>query len=302
MNSEAAKFKSGFVALVGPTNAGKSTLLNSLMGEKISIVSKKPQTTYHRIRGILNTKEYQMVFTDLPGFQNRKENIHRLLNDVADKNAKDCDVVCFVLDVSTPAYIKQFESLEQKFRDFSTKHPVILLLNKIDLNDKRHVLPLIQKFHDMNIFKEIIPISALKGSNLEPLKASLAQYLPEGEQLYGSDLKTDRDDSFRYTEFIREKIYELVHEEIPYRVRIEMEQLDNEKEIPHFYAKIHVDSPSRKAILIGKQGQMLKNIGIRARKEIETITGKKICLKLFVDVEKEWLLDKQKVQTYLELN
>jgi GTP-binding protein Era len=293
-------FKCGFVSIVGPTNAGKSTFLNALLNDKISIVSAKPQTTYHSIKGIHNSEDAQIIFIDNPGFQRRKENIHRMLNQVAQKNSDGCDVLCLMLDISSSKLYEEFEGLKKELNNKN----LFLLLNKIDTLDKKNVLPIMKHFSETGLFKEIIPISAKKNDGVKEFLSCVLNYLPVSEPFYPLDRSTDRPESFLYSEYIREKIYQVTKQEIPYRVRVEIndEFKALDEKTPHIYATIHIDSDSRKAILIGKQANLLKEIGIRARKDIEKKLNKKICLKLHVSVEKEWLLDKRKVEKYLELS
>lgn len=300
-------FRSGFVVILGPTNSGKSTLLNALIGEKISIVSHKPQTTYHGIRGILSTPEYQMVFTDTPGIQKYPQSIPRMLNRVAENHVEGCDAALWVFDVSNPRVLSQIERMASKIEKYLTKEKRIGILNKIDLVKKEQILPLLAELDKRNLFGELFPMSARKGANVEELKRSLVARLPEGPAMYPTDQITDRRFPFRVSELVREKIYGLTHEEVPYSVYIDVEQTgDNDEEakpkVPTIHAQICVDSDSRKGILIGKKAERLKKIGILARKDIEKMTGQKVCLKLHVKVDPNWTEDSRKVQRYLELS
>lgn len=297
-------FKCGFVVITGPTNSGKSTLLNAFMGEKLSIVSNKPQTTYHGIRGVQTTADYQMIFTDTPGIQNYPQVIPRLLNKVADSKAEGCDVGLWVFDASSPAALRNIENLRQKIEKGIPREKRICALNKVDVVKKENLLPLIETIHKMELFGEIFPLSARKGSNVEQLKKVLISMMPVGPAMYPAEMVTDRSNSFRIAELVREKIYTLTHEEVPYTVYIDVEEnapAAEESKVPHIHASICVDSDSRKGILIGKKGEKLKRIGILARQDIEKITGHKICLKLHVKVDPQWTSDSNKVQRYLEL-
>lgn len=315
----------GFIGLVGPTNSGKSTLLNALIGQKISIVSPKPQTTYHGIRGILTKEHFQMVVTDTPGFQAYPESIARLLNKVASKNAEDSDFLVWVFDVSEPRMERQLERLLPQMKRLAEKDPErkpVLVLNKVDKIDKRTLLPMIQRFFDMGIFSEIIPLSARKGVGVDSLLRVLEKHLPKGEPMYDKDMVTDRSANFRMCETVREKIYQVTRQEIPYSVYLELEdetaaaadvqdaitegdevqeKKSAGKHVPVYRIVIHVDSQSRKGILIGKGGEVLKKIGTAARKEIEEFLGQQVCLKLFVHVDPNWREDRRRVDNYLEL-
>lgn len=301
------EFKSGFVGIVGPTNSGKSTLLNALLGKKISIVSPRVQTTYHGVRGIVNQKNAQVVFTDTPGYQQHPDRVARLLNRVADKNAGDCEVLVWTFDASNPRVLLQIDKLKTKITQFKSKENSVCVLNKIDLIPKLSLLPLMDQIIKMDIFSQVIPVSAKKSDGVERLLSLIKQPLPEGPQLYPQEQMTDRPESFLITEFIREKIYRATRQELPYSVWIELEEwqdpdeLEQKKKVPTYRAVIHVDSESRKAILIGKGGEMLKKIGIEARKEIESFVGHQICLKLFVDVQKDWKDNSRQLNSYLEL-
>lgn len=301
------EFKSGFVGIVGPTNSGKSTLLNALMGKKISIVSPRVQTTYHQVRGIVNQKNAQVIFTDTPGYQQHPDRIAKLLNRVADKNAGDCEVLVWTFDVSNPRVLHQIHKLKNKITQFKPKENSVCVLNKIDLIPKLSLLPIMEEIIKLDIFSEVIPVSAKKNDGVERLLGMIKQPLPEGPQLYPSEQTTDRSQSFLMTEFIREKIYRATRQELPYSVWIEMEEWQDpsesnqKKKVPTYRAVIHVDSESRKAILIGKGGEMLKRIGTEARTEIEAYVGHQICLKLFVDVQKDWKDNSRQLSSYLEL-
>lgn len=297
-------YKCGFVVITGPTNSGKSTLLNAFMGEKISIVSNKPQTTYHGIRGVQTTSDYQMVFTDTPGIQSYPQVIPRLLNKVADNKAEGCDVGLWVFDASAGGILRQIEKLRTNVEKGIPREKRICALNKVDLVKKENLLPIIEAIHKLGLFGEIFPLSAKKGANVDQLKKVLLSMMPEGPAMYPAEMITDRSNSFRIAELVREKIYKLTHEEVPYTVYVDVEEnapTAEEQRVPHIHAAICVDSDSRKGILIGKKGEKLKRIGILAREDIEKITGRKICLKLHVKVDPQWTADANKVQRYLEL-
>jgi len=298
----------GFVGIVGPTNSGKSTLLNALLGKKVSIVSAKVQTTYHGVNGILNSENAQVVFTDTPGYQRHPDSIARLLNQVADQKASGCDAVLWVFDASQKRVFDQVLSLKDKIKQLKELDKSFCLLNKIDKVEKTQLLPLLQSIWELGLFKEVIPISARKANGLDRVVESVNQVLPEGQSLYPKDRLSDRSPDFHLAEFVREKIYRLTHQEIPYSSWIEIEERESfekaaeaNKKAPTIRAVIHVDSESKKGILIGKKGEMLKRIGIEARKDIEAFLGKHICLKLHVQVQKKWKEDSRFINRYLEL-
>ncbi|MFM8269911.1 MAG: GTPase Era [Pseudomonadota bacterium] len=302
MNLEKSnKRVSGFMGIVGPTNSGKSTLLNSLIGRKVSIVSQKVQTTYHGVSGILNLDSGQVVFTDTPGYQRHPDRVARLLNDVADQKAAGCDAVLWVFDASNPRVFNQVLKLKTKVTQLKDPSLSFCVLNKVDKIDKKQLLPLIQSVWELNVFKEVIPVSAKNGNGVDRLVKIANQVLPEGEELYPRSAVSDRSAQFHLAEFVREKIYHATHEEVPYSSWIEIEEVGGDR-IPTVRAVIHVDSDSKKGILIGKKGEMLKKIGIEARKEMESFLGKQICLKLHVQVQKKWKEDSRFVNRYLELD
>lgn len=292
---------SGFMGIVGPTNSGKSTLLNALIGRKVSIVSQKVQTTYHGVSGILNLESGQVVFTDTPGYQRYPDRVARLLNDVADQKAAGCDAVMWVFDASNPRVFQQILKMKQKIEQLKKPDLSFCVLNKVDKIEKTQLLPLIQSLWELGLFKEIVPVSAKRGNGMERLVQIANQVLPEGEELYPRTAVSDRSSQFHLAEFVREKIYHATHQEVPYSSWIEIEEVEENK-VPTIRAVIHVDSESKKGILIGKKGEMLKKIGIEARKEMESFLGKHICLKLHVHVQKKWKDDSRFVSRYLELD
>jgi GTP-binding protein Era len=299
-NNEKKKL-SGFVGIVGPTNSGKSTLLNALIGKKISIVSPKVQTTYHGVSGILNSDSGQVIFTDTPGYQRHRDVIAQLLNGVADQKAAGCDAVMWVFDVSQKRVFDQIVKMKPKIQALKPNDKSFCVLNKVDKIQKVLLLPLIQSLWELGIFKEIIPVSAKRGNGMDRLIQAANEVLPEGENLYPETSVSDRSTDFHISELIREKIYHATYQEIPYSSWIEIETWEEGK-VPTIRATIHVDSDSKKGILIGKKGEMLKKIGSDARKDIEKFLGKQVCLKLFVQVQKKWKEDSRFISKYLELN
>lgn len=297
-----SEYKSGFIGIVGPTNSGKSTLLNALLGAKISIVSPKVQTTYHAVRGVLSETNSQMIFTDTPGFQRHKDPVARLLNRVAEKNAKECDLILWVFDASRKDVLVQIERYKEKIQKTFPKEKSFVALNKVDKVNRLNLLPIIEAVHKMDLFSEIIPISALKKDGLLNIKKVLNERMQEGAKFFPDEEVTDRPKFFLVAEMVREKIYQATHEEVPYAAWVEVESWEEDQKVPMIHATIHVDSDSKKGILIGKGADKLKRIGTSARRDIEAMTGKKVCLKLRVDVQKDWKRDPRHLQSYLELD
>jgi len=297
------KTKSGFVGIVGPTNSGKSTLLNALMGKKLSIVSARSQTTYHGVRGILHEGDDEVVLTDTPGFQGYPETVARLLNNVAEKHAAECDALLWVFDVSNPNVLRHLENNKARIAT-KPKEKSVAILNKIDRIPKPKLLPFLTKFYETGLFCEIVPIAALKQDGVESIRKIIHRFTQASPHFYPQDQATDRPKEFLMAEFVREKIYRATREELPYTVWVEMEEGTAEEraqKVPVFRATIHVDGANRKKILIGKKGSLLKIVGTEARKEIEQLLGKKVCLKLHVDVDEKWRENSNQLNRYLEL-
>lgn len=282
----------GYVAIVGQPNVGKSTLLNSLLGQKLSIVTPKPQTTRHKILGILSGENFQIVFIDTPGLINPKYALQELMMSFASSALKDADIILAMIDASKPEIEPSLTlKLIMEFKD----KPIILVLNKIDLVNKGILLPLIDSMSKLNIFKEIVPISAATGENLDDLLKTIIRYLPKGMPLYPADATTDKDERFFASEIIREKIFERFREEIPYSTTVEIEEFKENQESRKTYirAVIYVERESQKGIIIGKGANALKEIGAAARKEIEGLIGKPVFLELFVKVNTDWRNNKK---------
>lgn len=286
-------FKSGFVALVGAPNAGKSTLMNKLLGEKLSITSRKPQTTRHRILGVVHKEKMQLVFVDTPGVHKSTRALNVRMVDVALSAMGDVDVVIFMTDVNEPDTESEMY-LVQRLKKMN--RPVILALNKVDRIKKPEVLAHIEKWKGLYDFKAIIPLSAKHGDQVDTLLAEIAELMPEGPPFYPEDVITDLPERFFVAELVREKVFRLTGQEIPYSTAVTVDTFTREKKLVHIEATIHVERDSQKGIIIGKQGSKLKVIGEEARKAIQDMVGKKVFLKLFVRVEKNWSKDTKAIR------
>ncbi len=282
-------FKSGFVSIIGRPNTGKSTLLNSLLGEKIAIISDKPQTTRNRILGIVNRPGTQMVFMDTPGIHKPMHKMNALMVDTALRTYNEVDVILLIVEATTPPGGGDLFIIETLSK---VKTPVFLLINKIDLIDKERLLPLMQEYSKLYPFAEIIPISALQ-NDLGGLVEAVMKRLPAGPQYFPDDQITDQPERFVVAELIREKIFELTKEEIPYSTAVMIEEMKEEPDITRIHAVIYVERESQKGIVIGKSGSMLKQIGTLARQDAEKLLGTKIFLKLYVKVKKGWREDER---------
>jgi GTP-binding protein Era len=283
--------KSGTVALVGRPNAGKSTLLNRLLGEKLAIVSNKPQTTRHRIVGILSNERGQMVFYDTPGIHKPLHRLNRQMVRYALDAIQDADVVCVLVDVS-----QKFGAGDAYMLDLVAKaeSPRVLLLNKVDRVKKPEVLPVIERYAANGLFAEIVPISAVKGDNCDRLLEVLWNLLPEGEPMFDPDLLTTHPERFLVAERIREKVLELTTEELPFSTAVVIERWEEEaeKDLLVIYASILVDRPGQKKIVVGRQGQMIKAIGTAARHDLDEYLGRRVYLDLNVRLEPGWREDR----------
>jgi GTPase len=280
-------FRSGYIAIVGRPNVGKSTLLNHLLGEKVAIVSPKPQTTRNRITGIKTSPQSQIVFLDTPGIHQARSLMNRRMVEVALHSLHEVNGVLWLLD-SHGRIGPEDERIAATLR--GVKSPVLILLNKIDLVSKGKLLPLIQRCAELLPGKEIIPISALNGENLPLVLDLVEQGLPEGPKFFPEGEFTDQSERFLAAEIVREKVFLLTHEEIPYGVGVSIDEFTEkeEKNLIVIQATIHTERESHKPILIGKRGAMLKEIGQRAREELESLLGCKIYLELFIRVDQGW--------------
>lgn len=278
-------FRSGFIAIVGAPNAGKSTLLNRVTGEKISITSSKPQTTRDRILGVVERPASQIVFVDTPGIHKAKSLLNRKIVDQALSAVQDVDAILLMVDAAS----KDSDSEEIIIMQLeSTKKSVILAINKVDIVAPDSLLPRIQECIALHEFKAVVPISAKTGVQIDELLNEIEKCLPEGPRLFPEDTLTDVSEKFLAGEMIREKIFRLTGMEIPYSSAVTIDSFKPERKLIVIHASIHLDKDSQKGIVIGKGGQMLKKIGEQSRKDIERMTGSKVLLHLLVKVTKNW--------------
>jgi GTP-binding protein Era len=282
--------KSGMVAIAGPPNAGKSTLLNSLLGQKISIVTPKPQTTRNRIIGILNDPSYQIVMLDTPGLHEAGKALNMEMVKIAVQSLSEVDAILFLVDVSQPLPEKQKKAVEYLE---GTASPVILVLNKIDLLQKDQILAMIEMYSNIYPFTAIVPISALKDDGTDILLQEMVRLLPAGPRFYPQDIPTDATERFIVAEIIREKIFLLTGQEIPYSTAVIIESFkeDEKRSLVTIHATIVVEKSSQKAIIIGKKGSKLQQIGKNSRYDIEKLLSQRVMLKLWVKVHKNWTSD-----------
>ncbi len=280
------KFRSGFVAIIGRPNVGKSTLMNHLIGQKIAIMSDKPQTTRNKIHGVYTTDELQIVFLDTPGIHKPQSKLGNYMMQTAESALKEVEAALFLIDASEGLGGGDRYIIEQLKK---VKTPVFLVMNKIDKVEPEQLLPMIAQYNELYPFAEIVPISALKGNNIETLMQQIAGYLPEGPQYYPADQITDHPEQFVCSELIREKILHMTREEIPHSIAVTIEDMKvKENGVVYIGAVIFVERDSQKGIIIGKRGDMLKEVGKQARKDIEALLGSRIFLELWVKVKKDW--------------
>ncbi|WP_099221196.1 GTPase Era [Listeria costaricensis] len=281
------QFKSGFVAIVGRPNVGKSTLLNQIIGQKIAIMSDKAQTTRNKVQGVYTTDEAQVVFIDTPGIHKPKHKLGDFMVKIALNTFREVDLIYFVIDAVT-GLGRGDEFIIEKLKSVDT--PVFLLVNKIDQVSPEELFTLIEKYQSLYPFTEIIPISALQGNNVPTLLEQTTAHLEEGPMYYPKDQITDHPERFIISELIREQVLHLTREEVPHSVAVVIEGIEKNPKTEKLtiMATIIVERSTQKGIIIGKQGQMLKQIGMRARKEIELLLGSKVFLEVWVKVQKNW--------------
>lgn len=285
---EKKDFKSGFVALIGRPNVGKSTLLNYLVGQKVAIMSPQPQTTRNKISGIYTDDQEQIVFIDTPGIHKPKNKLDDFMDKSSYSALDEVDVVLFMVEPEPAGKGDQYIAELLK----KIKKPVFLVINKIDKVHPDELLSIIDSYKNLGDFAEIVPISASQGNNVSELIKTIAKYLPEGPQFYDADQLTDRPEYFIVAELIREQVLKLTHEEVPHATAVVVDRMRNhEGGKLQVEATIYVERPGQKGIIIGKKGQMLKQIGIAARQEIEALLGEKVNLRLWVKVQKNWRSD-----------
>ncbi|MBP2632462.1 MAG: era [Firmicutes bacterium] len=281
-----SNYKSGFVAVIGRPNVGKSTLVNSLIGQKIVIMSDKPQTTRNKILCVLTQDDAQIVFIDTPGIHKPKHKLGEYMVNAAENTLKEVDVILFVVDASEDLGAGELYILE---RLQATNKPVILVVNKIDKIDKQQVLPTISRYAERYSFIGVVPISAKEETNLDGLIVEIKKHLEEGPQYYPSDMVTDQPERLVTAELIREKVLHLTREEIPHAIAVDIEEMATRKnEDVYIRATIYVERDSQKGIVIGAKGALLKEIGAMARADIENLLGSKVYLDLWVKVKKDW--------------
>jgi len=290
-------FKSGFVSIIGPPNVGKSTLLNRLIGEKIAIISPKPQTTRNRILAVKTTPEYQMVFLDTPGIHQAKGKLNLAMVRTALATLSTVDLILFLLDAQSPAN-QSNQTVLEALKSVDTQS--LLVMNKIDLVPERSLSPVIDKFERLHQFKDSVCISALHGLGIDDLLAKIVSLLPTGPAYYPEDTLTDLPERFFCAEIIREKILNLTSEEIPYAVAVTVNSFkeDEQKNLIRIQADIHVERPSQKGIIIGKGGSMLREIGKQARLDMEKLLGARVFLELWVRIQKKWRKDPRALKEF----
>lgn len=279
-------FRSGFVAIIGRPNVGKSTLMNHLIGQKIAIMSDKPQTTRNKIHGVYTTNDTQIVFLDTPGIHKPQSKLGNYMMQTAESALKEVEAALFLVDVSEGIGGGDRYIIEQLKK---VKTPVFLVMNKIDKIEPEQLLPMIAQYNELYPFAEIVPISALNGNNVTTLLEQLSRYLPEGPQYYPADQITDHPEQFVCAELIREKILHMTREEVPHSIAVAIEDMRvQENGVVYIGAVIFVERDSQKGIIIGKRGDFLKEVGKQARKDIEALLGSRTFLELWVKVKKDW--------------
>ncbi len=288
--------RSGIVTIVGRPNVGKSSLLNALVGHKVSIVSHKPQTTRHRIQGVVHQPDGQIVFVDTPGLHRvQKRALNRMMNEAAASAVHDVDLILFVVEVAH--WTDEDEAVLQRLRNVNTQ--VALAINKIDrIKDRSKLLPELQRLSALHNWAFVMPLSATKRDNLEALSKEILQRLPEGPALYPEDMTVGYDDSFAVSEIVREKLIRSLHEELPYALTVEVEQYEREGNLDTISAIIWVEREGQKKIVIGENGEQLKRVGTSARRELEQLFGRKVFLRLWCKVRENWSDDPKALKRF----
>jgi GTP-binding protein Era len=287
-------FRTGYLAIVGRPNVGKSTLTNRLVGAKVSITSRKAQTTRHRIHGVLTTDACQFIFVDTPGFQTKHRNaLNRLMNRSVTQTLADVDVVLFLVEAG------KWGTGEKDLLGLLPKdRPVVLVVNKVDrLSDRAAVLPFLEKVHNEFAFADIVPISAERTENLEELLKTAARHLPEAPPVFDAEDITDRSERFLAAELLREKLFRNLGEELPYGMAVEIEKFEQEGALRRIHAAVIVDKAAHKAIVIGKAGERLKRISTDARRDMEALFGGKVWLETWVKVKSGWADDERALKS-----
>jgi GTP-binding protein Era len=291
MNNE---FLCGYVALIGKPNTGKSTLMNALVGEKLSITAPRPQTTRHQILGIKTSDDYQCIFVDTPGIHDsRKKAIHRYMNRAATSMLEDADLICVLIDIT--AYNQDDEKILQRVSGYSN---VLVVLNKIDQGGRETSLPIMQKVAKQGPDFESVPVSALTGDNLDRLMELILARLPPGLPQFPDDQLTDKSMRFISAEIIREKLFRVLKQELPYSITVSIDHYIEEEDITRISATIWVERKSQKAIVIGKNGSLLKKVGTLARSDIERLIGVRVYLQLWAKVRVDWADDEQSLASF----
>jgi GTP-binding protein Era len=286
-------FKSGFIGIIGRPNVGKSTLINAIVGEKVAIISDKPQTTRNTIKGIKNLKNAQLIFLDTPGIHQARSKLNTFMVETALAALAEADLIIFMLEKDqTHDDALILEKLQ------SALAPKILLINKIDQVNKNDLLPALERYHGLGLFSEIIPISALTKDGIDRLLEVIPQYLPEGPHYFPEDIMTDQMERFLAGEIIREKIFWFMEKEIPYAVAVEIESFKEAKDGISIQATIFIEKSSQKAIIIGKNGDMIKKIRLASKKEIQRALGTKVTIELWVKERKNWTRDDKALKRF----
>ena len=288
------RFKCGYVALIGKPNTGKSTLMNTLIGEKVSITAHRPQTTRHQILGIKTTPGYQCIFVDTPGIHdNNQKLIHRYMNRAATSILSDVDLVCVLSEVKY--FNRDDEEILKRVEDLDN---VVIVLNKIDQISKPDCLPIIRKIAERAPGREIVPVSALEKENLDRLETLIIDRLPEGVPQFPDDQLTDKPTRFIVAEIVREKLFRLLKQELPYSITVIVDHYREETDLVRISATIWVERKSQKGIVIGKNGSLLKNIGSQAREDIQRLVENKVYLQLWVKIREDWADDEKSLAAF----